>query len=165
MSTKKKPVSRAKNSVQTEGPDLSVLNAALTAFEQGDRTLLLQLWRRHRDKPLSPHLHHFMLQLIERVPIKIKKKVGRPALTSRMHNPAERASLAQTVAWLLKIKPLLKNPSRMTVAHAQHLVAGRTHLEVTHSAGVGDSSIKRYYLDYIRSTRKPQTSTPSSRRG
>lgn len=145
MPTKKKPVSRAKTSARTDGSDLSVLNA-WTAFELGDRAPLLQLWRRHRNKPISHYHHHRMLQLIERVPIKIKKKGGRPALTSRMHTPTQRAALAQTVEWLLKIKPFLKTPSRMTVEHARHLVAEGTRL-------VGDSSIKRYCLDYNRTRR------------
>lgn len=81
-----------------------------------------------------------------------------------MHTTIQRAALAQTVGWLLKIKPHLKTPSRMSVAHARHLVAERTRIEGAPSTGVGDSSIKGYHLEYIRSTRKPQTATPSSRR-
>lgn len=136
MPTKKKPVSRAKApAVWTDGKDPGV-RKAWKAFERGDREPLIQIWQRHINEPIPPTLHQIILQLIEQSSISIKRKPGRPYLTSRVHNDAERADLAKIVEWLCKIKP------SMSVEHARSLVKDYNGVSVS------ERLIKQYCLDY-----------------
>jgi hypothetical protein len=116
---KKKPVSRAKATVQTNGK-ASILWTAWNAWARGDRMLLLQIWDCYAKDPIPPDLHVILRRLIEHASIVTtvtKRKPGRPTLTTRLHNDAERARIVRNVEWLLKIKP------GMTKGHARHLTA------------------------------------------
>lgn len=139
MPNKRKPVSRAvAPAVWTDGKDPAA-RRAWEAFERGDREPLIQIWQRHINEPIPPILHQIILGLIEQASISIKRKPGRPYMTSRVHNDAERAELAKAALWLRKLKP------RMSVEHARRLVA--SYAGITYS----ERLIKQYCLDYNRS--------------
>lgn len=135
MPTKKKSVKAP--AVWADGKNPEV-RKAWRAFESGDRQPLIHIWQRHINEPIPATLHQIILRLIEQASISVKKKPGRPYLTSRVHNDVERAALARTVSWLRKIKP------SMTVEHARRLVKDYAGISVS------ERLIKQYCLDYNR---------------
>lgn len=130
MSNKNKPVSRARESVRTDGK--STVQNAWQAWERGDRKPLLQIWDLYLNDRIPPELHHIMIRLIEHASIVTKRKPGRPRYSSRYHDDAKRAEIVGTVLWLRKIKP------GMTLEHARQLTADRYN--------VSASQIKQYCL-------------------
>ena len=143
--TKKKPISRAKVPVRTDGKD-SIVWTAWNAWERGDRMLLLQIWDCYVNNQIPSDLHDIMRRLIEHgsmpSPTVTKRKPGRPALTTRLHNDAERERIVRNVNWLLKIKP------GMSRTHARKLTAQWLDLDDR-----SERLIKQYCLDFARKPR------------
>lgn len=133
---KKTKVSRATVSVKTKGTDATIWDIAWRAWVRGDRHLLLQIWDCYGNGQIPPNLQDLMRHLIEHAsipsPAMTKRKPGRPRLTSRIHDDAQRAEIVRTVKWLRKIKPC------MSCDHARELTAERY--------GVSASLVKTYCL-------------------
>ena len=141
-SAKKKPAIRAKVPVQTNGKD-SIVWTAWNAWNRGDRMLLLQIWDCYSNDQIPPDLHDIMRRLIEDASMPSPKRTpGRPKLTTRLHNDAERERIVRNVEWLLKIKP------GMSKTHARHLTAQWLNLDER-----SKRLIKQYCLDFARKPR------------
>lgn len=143
MPKRKKQSPLAREAVWVEGKNPDV-RTAWKAFEQGDRKPLLLILQRDIYKLNSPDLEQVILQLAAQASIPIKRKRGRPRETGKIHSADERAEIAKRVSWLIKIKPMLKEPKLMTEEHACNLV------KEMRDVMVGERTLKKYCREFNR---------------